>query len=91
PDVPTLQEAGFKDFSPETFTGILAPRATPPAIVERLSQALQKILADKAVQARFEMLGAQAHGSSPGQFTEFLTQEDARWMPVIEQANIHAE
>ncbi|MCW5263180.1 tripartite tricarboxylate transporter substrate binding protein [Verminephrobacter eiseniae] len=91
PDVPTLQEAGFKDFSTETFTGILAPRATPPAIVERLSQALQKILADKAVQARFETLGAQARGSSPGQFTEFLTQEDARWMPVIEQANIHAE
>jgi len=56
-----------------------------------LSQALQKILADKAVQARFETLGAQARGSSPGQFTEFLTQEDARWMPVIEQANIHAE
>ena len=91
PDVPTLQEAGFKDFSTETFTGILAPRATPPQIVARLSEALQKILADKAVQAKFQTLGSEARGSSPEQFREFLIKEDARWMPVIKQANITAE
>lgn len=91
PDVPTLQEAGFKDFSTETFTGILAPRATPPEIVARLSEALQKILADKAVQAKFQVLGSEARGSTPEQFTQFLTKEDARWMPVIRQANISAE
>ncbi|WP_220812143.1 tripartite tricarboxylate transporter substrate binding protein [Variovorax sp. UMC13] len=91
PDVPTLQEAGFKDFSTETFTGVLAPRGTPPAIVARLSEALQKILADKAVQAKFDTLGSEARGSTPEQFTQFLTKEDARWMPVIKQANISAE
>lgn len=91
PDVPTLQEAGFKDFSTETFTGILAPRATPKEIVVRLSDALQKILADKAVQAKFQALGSEARGSTPEQFTEFLAKEDARWMPVIKQANITAE
>jgi tripartite-type tricarboxylate transporter receptor subunit TctC len=91
PDVPTLQEAGFKDFSTETFTGILAPRATPKEIVVRLSDALQKILADKAVQAKFQALGSEARGTTPEQFTEFLAKEDARWMPVIKQANITAE
>lgn len=91
PDVPTLQEAGFKDFSTETFTGILAPRATPKEIVVRLSDALQKILADKAVQAKFQALGSEARGTTPQQFTEFLAKEDARWMPVIKQANITAE
>jgi tripartite-type tricarboxylate transporter receptor subunit TctC len=91
PDVPTLQEAGFKDFSTETFTGILAPRATPPEIVTRLSEAVQKILADKAVQARFRTLGSEARGSTPEQFAGFLAKEDARWMPVIKQANISAE
>ncbi|MDR6860235.1 tripartite tricarboxylate transporter substrate binding protein [Variovorax guangxiensis] len=91
PDVPTLQEAGFKDFSTETFTGILAPRATPKEIVVRLSDALQTILADKAVQARFQALGSEARGSTPEQFTAFLAKEDARWMPVIKQANITAE
>lgn len=91
PDVPTLQEAGFKDFSTETFTGILAPRATPKEIVVRLSDALQKILADKAVHAKFQALGSEARGTTPQQFTEFLAKEDARWMPVIKQANITAE
>lgn len=91
PDVPTLQEAGFKGFEAETFTGILAPTGTPPDILARFSEALQKILADKAVQARFETLGAEARGSTPKQFTQFLTKEDARWMPIIKQANISAE
>ncbi|MCU4118229.1 Bug family tripartite tricarboxylate transporter substrate binding protein [Variovorax sp. N23] len=91
PDVPTLQEAGFKGFEAETFTGILAPTGTPPDILARFSEALQKILADKAVQAKFETLGAEARGSTPKQFTQFLTKEDARWMPIIKQANISAE
>ncbi|PSJ19583.1 twin-arginine translocation pathway signal, partial [Halomonas sp. ND22Bw] len=53
PDVPTLQESGFKGFEAETFTGILAPTGTPPDVLQRFSEALQKILADKAVQAKF--------------------------------------
>jgi len=91
PDVPTLQEAGFKDFSTETFTGVLAPQGTPKEIVARLSAALQKILADEAVRARFQTLGSEARGSSPEQFARFLAKEDARWMPVIKQSNISAE
>jgi tripartite-type tricarboxylate transporter receptor subunit TctC len=91
PDVPTLQEAGFKGFEAETFTGILAPAGTSSEILQNFSDALQKILTDKTVQAKFEKLGAEARGSSPQQFTQFLTKEDARWMPVIKQSNISAE
>ncbi len=91
PDVPTLQEAGFKDFSTETFTGILAPQGTPQDIVVRFSDALQKILADKAVQEKFQALGSEARGSTPEQFHQFLTKEDNRWTPIIKQANISAE
>lgn len=90
PEVPTLQEAGF-DFTAETFTGVLAPAATPKPIVASLSAALQKILAGKVVQQRFEALGVEARGSSPEQFTEFLKKEEARWSPIIKQANIKAE
>ena len=45
----------------------------------------------EAVQAKFETLGAEARGSTPQQFTQFLIKEDARWMPVIKQSNISAE
>jgi len=91
PDVPTLQESGFKDFSTETFTGILAPKGTPDAIVQKLAQALQKILADKSVQERFNVLGSQARAMTPTQFTQFLDKEDKRWIPIIKQANITAQ
>ena len=91
PNVPTFQESGFDGLVTETFTGILAPAGTPPEVVQRLSEALQKILADKTVQSKFEKLGAEARGSSPKQFAEFLTKEDARWMPIIKQSNISAE
>jgi tripartite-type tricarboxylate transporter receptor subunit TctC len=70
---------------------VLAPAATPKPIVASLSAALQKILAGKVVQQRFEALGVEARGSSPEQFTAFLKKEEARWSPIIKQANIKAE
>jgi tripartite-type tricarboxylate transporter receptor subunit TctC len=91
PDVPTLQEAGFKDLTAETFTGIVAPHGTPPEIVEGLSSAVQKILTDPTVKAKFVALGAEARGNAPAAFKQFLAQEDGRWTPVIRQANITAE
>jgi len=91
PDVPTMQESGLKDFGAETFTGILAPRGTSQEIVVRLSGALQKILADKAVQEKFQALGSEARGSSSEQFIQFLTQEENRWIPIIKEANINAQ
>jgi tripartite-type tricarboxylate transporter receptor subunit TctC len=91
PNVPTLQEAGFKDLAAETFTGIVAPKGTPPEIVERLSSAMQKILAEPAVKERYVALGAEARGSAPAAFRQFLAQEDDRWTPVIKQANIIVE
>ncbi len=91
PDLPTFAESGFKDFSAETFTGLLAPRGTPPDIVQKLSEALVKILADKAVQAKFQALGSEGRGSTPQQFTDILTREDDRWTPIIKQANISAQ
>jgi tripartite-type tricarboxylate transporter receptor subunit TctC len=91
PGVPTLQEAGFPGLTAETFTGVLAPKGTRADIVDRLSTELQKILNDKVVQARFQAIGAEARGSSPGEFARFLGQEDQRWLPIIRQVNITAD
>jgi tripartite-type tricarboxylate transporter receptor subunit TctC len=91
PDVPTLQEVGFKDLTAQTFTGVLAPKGTPPEIVQRLSEALQKILASAAVQEKFRALGAESRGATPDEFTKFLAQEDQRWTPIIKEANISAK
>lgn len=91
PDVPTLAESGFPGFSAETFTGVMAPAGTPRDIVVKFSGALQKILADKAVQDKFSNLGAEARAMTPEQFGQFLAKEDAQWTKVIKESNISAE
>jgi tripartite-type tricarboxylate transporter receptor subunit TctC len=90
PDVPTFAEAGVQGMEASTFTGLLAPKGTPPEIVQRLSAALEKILKEKDVIARFEGLGAEARGSTPEAFARYLAKEDARWTPIIKNANITA-
>ena len=91
PDVPTLAESGFPGFTAETFTGVMAPAGTPKDIVAKFSAALQKILADKAVQEKFVNLGAEARAMTPEQFGQFLAKEDAQWTQVIKASNISAE
>jgi tripartite-type tricarboxylate transporter receptor subunit TctC len=90
PDVPTFAQAGVQGMEASTFTGLLAPKGTPPEIVQRLSAALEKILKEKDVIARFDGLGAEARGSTPEAFAQYLAREDARWTPIIKNANITA-
>jgi tripartite-type tricarboxylate transporter receptor subunit TctC len=90
PNVPTFAEAGVQGMEASTFTGLLAPKGTPADIVERLSLAMQKILKEKDVMDRFDGLGAEARGSTPEAFREYLSKEDARWTPIIKNAHITA-
>ena len=90
PNVPTFAEAGVPNMDAATFTGLLAPKNTNANITQKLSQALQKILAQPEVIEKFKTLGAQAEGSTPEAFTAYLRQEDARWTPIIAGANIRA-
>jgi tripartite-type tricarboxylate transporter receptor subunit TctC len=91
PEVPTLQEAGFKGFEAETFTGILAPAGTSREVVARFSNALRQVLAEKTVQDKFIAMGAEARPDTPERFAQFLAEEDRRWLPIIKQANISAD
>mgnify|MGYP002652580027 CR=1 FL=1 len=83
-------EAGVQGMEASTFTGLLAPKGTPPGVLDKLSAALGKILAQPAIIQRFDELGAQARGSSPEEFTRYLAAEDARWTPIIKRAGITA-
>jgi tripartite-type tricarboxylate transporter receptor subunit TctC len=85
PDVPTIVEAGFPDVQGVTFNGILAPKATPPAVVERLSAAVRDALKKEDVVAKLAALGSEARGSTPQEFTQFLQQESQKWADVMKQ------
>lgn len=88
PNVPSFAEAGFPGFDGSTFTGILVPAKTPPAIVDRLNAELRKILDDGEVKKRFAAIGADTMPMSPAEFTAYLAKEEATWLPLIRQLNI---
>jgi tripartite-type tricarboxylate transporter receptor subunit TctC len=91
PDVPTFAELGYKTITGETFTALLAPAGTPPAIIAKLNAALTAILSDPDVVAKFDLIGARAVAMSPEETRKYLAAEDATWMPIVRKANIKAE
>ncbi|MDB5946177.1 MAG: tctC [Ramlibacter sp.] len=72
PDLPTVAEAGVPGYKFDSWIGLLAPAATPKAEVERINAALQKVLADPAVQQRFVNLGVETMPMTPDDFQKLL-------------------
>jgi tripartite-type tricarboxylate transporter receptor subunit TctC len=84
PELPTLQEQGLKGFECYTWNAILAPASTPQPIVDRLSEAVNKALADPVVFNRLQEVGIDpTPGSTPTQAAEFIKAELAKWAPII--------
>jgi tripartite-type tricarboxylate transporter receptor subunit TctC len=88
PDVPTIAEAGYPQVQGVTFNGVLAPKGTPPDVVEKLSAAIRLALAKAPVIEQLAKLGSEARGSTPQEFAEFLASESKKWSEVMKQANI---
>jgi tripartite-type tricarboxylate transporter receptor subunit TctC len=88
PDVPTIVEAGYPDVQGVTFNGLLAPKATPLATLDKLSAAVRAALQKKDVVDRLAALGSEARGSTPEEFTAFLKAETVKWNDVMKLANI---
>jgi tripartite-type tricarboxylate transporter receptor subunit TctC len=94
PDAPTAEESGLAGFVVGVWHGLYAPKGTAPEIVERLSQSLQKALADESVAARFAELGTApvaAADATPAALQAKLAAEIARWRPVIQAAGVYAD
>jgi tripartite-type tricarboxylate transporter receptor subunit TctC len=91
PDVPTMAEAGQPDFQAVTLFGLIAPARTPPGVIATLSAAMEKVLTDPAVVARFAEMGGDAKFSTPDGLRAALTRQAETWTPVIQKANIKLE
>jgi tripartite-type tricarboxylate transporter receptor subunit TctC len=91
PSVPTTAEAGMPQFVVVNWYDLMAPAATPRAIVERLNAEVVKVMQAADTKERFASNGADATSSTPEQAAEFLKAEDARWSKVIREAGIKAE
>lgn len=91
PEVPTLAEADFKGLEAVTFTAMVGPQGMPPDVVARLNAAVNKALRSPAVKERFAAAGAQARGTTPDEFFQFLRNEQVRWKRVIDEAHIKTD
>jgi len=90
PDVPTMKEAGA-DVDAVLWSGIFAPRRTPPAIVKKLEREFMRIVKEADVVARLRPLGIQPVGNSSAEFAQILASDIARWTEVAKAGNIRIE
>ncbi|HUI97953.1 MAG TPA: tripartite tricarboxylate transporter substrate binding protein [Xanthobacteraceae bacterium] len=91
PDVPTLVESGFTDFTIDAWTGVAVPAGTPPQIVATLNRAINAGLEtpdSKTTLAKFNAIPA---GGSPEDFAKFLASEIPRWAALVKLAGAKAD
>ena len=90
-EVPTTAEAGMPDLRVENWYGMVAPAATPPAIVAALNRLATEAMADPAVKEKLASQGAELIGDTPEHFRRFIETEIAKWAKVIKDAGVATE
>ena len=91
PNIPTIGESGVKGYAAVNWYGLLAPAATPAAIIERLNRELNAALRSPDVVQQLKEQGIDASPSSPAEFARFITAEEKKWVPIIRKSNIKVE
>ena len=86
PDVPTINESGYKGFDAVTWFGLLAPAGTPKEVVARLNAEFNKALQSAELRKRLGDEGADAAGGTPEQFAALIKDEIARWGKVVRES-----
>jgi tripartite-type tricarboxylate transporter receptor subunit TctC len=91
PDVPTTAEAGMPQLAVENWTAIMAPAATPDAVVARLGAEVLGIMAGPEINERARTQGFRVDARGPADFAPFLKDEIERWGRIIVAAKIQAD
>ena len=91
PDVPTLQEAGLKDFDIGTWFGVLAPVGTPKPVLDRLSAEATKIIQSPDFRKRMDDIGAQPVGNSPAEMAAQIRSETDKFSLLVKAGNVTVE
>ena len=90
PEVPTVAEQGVPGFESVAWWGVIAPAATPPAIISRLNDELVKALKTPEVAEKLSAQGMDIVGSKPEALQRFVQSEMARWAKVVKDNKIKA-
>jgi tripartite-type tricarboxylate transporter receptor subunit TctC len=91
PGTPTMVENGFAEFRSSFWTGIVAPAATPPAIVAKLNAVINDCLVSAEMKASFARLGVEVKPGTAQEFAAFIAAETQKWTAVADAAGIRME
>jgi tripartite-type tricarboxylate transporter receptor subunit TctC len=91
PDVPTVMESGVPGYEAYVWMGLLAPKGTPPAIVERLNREVAAVLGEDAVKRYMANAGIEIVGSTSADFGTFYRAERDLWAKVIHDTGAHVD
>ena len=91
PDIGTVAEQGYPGFEASQWYGLNVPAKTPPAVIKRLADEAAKAAKSPSVVERFKADDAEAIGSTPREYADFIAKEQARWKEVIQKAGVKAD
>lgn len=91
PQVESLVDLGYTDVEAFAWQGLVAPANTPPAVVEKLSDALSQVMQDPAIRGKLEEFGVEIITSSPAKMDAYLESESDYWVDLLRRRNITAE
>ena len=90
PDIPTVAELGFPGYQSSLWYALIAPAATPPAVIQRLNAEVARIVRVPAFSDQLLAQGADPIGNRPQELAVFLRSDIERWKKLVQQANIGA-
>ena len=91
PDVPTMAEAGYPGVEVSLWSGVFAPAATPPAVVEKLSKAFAQAIVDPGVAQKLKAMAVNPGGAEPAEFRRIIDSDIVKFRGVVTAAHLHFE
>lgn len=88
PNVPTVAEQGFPKVTLESWAAFVAPKGTPPAIIERLRTEIEKVVKSQDFTRKLEERGFEPLSTSPAELARMINEESARWGQIIKERHI---
>jgi tripartite-type tricarboxylate transporter receptor subunit TctC len=91
PDVPTLSESGFAGFDAPAWWAVLAPAKTPPEIIKRMNEEINKVMRSPDTAKRLDVQGIDVVGGTPEAARVFIERQMDVWAKVVKDNNIQAD
>jgi tripartite-type tricarboxylate transporter receptor subunit TctC len=91
PDLPTVSEAGVPGYEATIWLGFMAPKGTPPEIVNKLNAEMRKVVAMPEVKSAWAAQGAVPMSMSVSEFQKFLSDDIAKWGKIVKVSGMKPE